>query len=100
MKPSSSTWTSWPSIVVTDMSRLLLAGHRQVGRERHGAPREQDVPVDPPERELPEVVDSGLLEQAERADHRERVLAGQRLDVVAEVDEHGPVVARLDEAVR
>ena len=78
----------------------LLPGHRHVRGERDGTPGHQHVPVDVPEGELAQVVGPGLLEEAERADVGERVLAGQRLGVVVEVDQHRLVVTGLHEAVR
>src|SRR5690606_32662175 len=101
MKPSSSTWISWPSIVVMGMSVLqaVFAGHGHVRRERDGTTGQQDVPVDPAEGQLAEVVGPGLLEQSHRPDHRHRVPPGQRLGVVVEVDEQRLVVPTLHEAV-
>src|SRR5690242_485200 len=72
-KPSGSTWTVWPAMVVTGIGLLLLwwsdvdrgvcsgrlgrhplARHRHAVGQREAAAWEQDVPVDPAERELPE----------------------------------------------
>ena len=41
----------------------------------------------------------GFLQQRERANTGQRVLAGQWLGVVVEVDQHALAVAGLDEAV-
>ncbi len=45
------------------------------------------------------MVHLGFLEQGEGADAGQRVVAGQRLDVVVEVDQQALAEARLDEAV-
>src|SRR6266508_6035806 len=91
----------FPHRMVTGMVSLLgvFAGHRHMRRQRDGPPGQQQVPVHPAERQLAPVVDLGLFEQGERADAANRVLAGQRLGVVVEVDEQALAVAGLHEAV-
>src|SRR5512138_195148 len=86
--PSPSTWISRPAMVVTGMAaslldlRLVLAGHGHVGRKRDAVTGQQDIPVHPSERQLPEVVERRLVKQSERAHLGQRVAARQRLDVV------------------
>src|SRR5690242_21400792 len=62
---------------------------------REVAPGEQAVPVDPLEQKLPGMVDARLTQQRQRAEP-----AGNRLDLVVEVDQQCLAAARLDEAVR
>src|SRR5450759_5827826 len=78
--------------------RRYLPLHRHVRGDRQVAAAEQDVPVHPAERELAQVVQPALLEQRHRTDDSERALAGERLRLVVEVDQHALAAARLDEA--
>src|SRR5215831_253137 len=104
-KPSASTSIEAPRIICAGMSGLLLGqrggwlgcGGCRVGCEpfaregharrdpRKAVSREHQVPVDPPERELAEVVEPGLLQQRQRPEN-EGEPAGHRLDGVVEVD--------------
>src|SRR6266699_215023 len=88
-KPSGSTSTLRSAIIVMvisssflDRDRMLLAGHGH-GRPDAGdlSPRQEPVPVEPLEHELPEVVEARFPEQRERA-RGGREAAGQRLDLV------------------
>src|SRR5512134_713065 len=106
--PSASRSTLVSAIIVaviTSSSRrrrrhVLLATERHRRPEaRDLPPREQRVPVDPLEHELPEVVQARLAQQREWPGGC-RVAPWERLGVVVEVDEQGLVEARLDEAVR
>src|ERR1041384_6448368 len=114
-KPSASTSIVAPRSVCADISGLLLgqcggwfvvcggeplAGEGQARRDaREVATREQQVPVDPPERELAEVVEPGLPQQRQRPED-EGEPAGHRLDRVVEVDQQRLGEAGFDETVR
>src|SRR3954469_13718843 len=106
-KPSSSTWISRPAIVVTGMALPfcialfgpVFSGHRHENRAWDGASGKQDVPVDPPERELAPVIDVRLLEKAERANSGHGVLARKRFGFVVEVDQNFFSATGFDEAV-
>src|SRR5579859_1308441 len=101
--PSSLTVTSWPAYVLVGISVPLpcdvLAGDRHPARHARYLPAgQQDVPVEPAEGELAEVVEPGLTQQRQPDPAREP--ARQRLGVVVEVDEQRLAEAALDEAVR
>ena len=102
--PSSLRSTSTPATVAVGMvspPRRVRAGacRRWAWSSRAGevAAGQQAVPVDRLEQELAEVVEPRLLQQ--RQADLGRVVAGQRLGVVVEVDEQRLVEPGLDEAV-
>ena len=87
-----------------DMVSPVVRWWRGLARSGHGradagdvTAGQQAVPVEPLEHELAEVVETRLLEQWQS--QPSRVVAGQRLGVVVEVDEQRLVEAGLDEAV-
>src|SRR5689334_22041759 len=93
-KPSPSTSTGASAIRVVVMSSSFSGGNRGalLACRRHRgadpgdlAAGQEGVPVDPLEGELAEVVEPRLLQ--EREPESRRKVAGQRLDVVVEVDQ-------------
>jgi hypothetical protein len=69
--------------------RVLARGRHRRADSRDLPSRQKRVPVDPLERELPEMVEPGLAEQ--RQAERGREVARERLGVVVEVDQQGSI---------
>ena len=76
---------------------LARHGHQRGHRDRPAL--EEQVPIRPLESQLADVIQVALLEEGEGAHTGDRVLAGERLSVVVEVDEQALAVTALDEAV-
>ena len=62
-------------------------------------PLSKHVPVDPLESQLAPVIDDTFAQQGERSHTRQGECAGQRFDIVVEINQHGFIEARLDVAI-
>ena len=100
-KPSASTLDGRAGEVAVLMRAPLVGAWAPSCGADAGdvAAGQQRVPVDRLEQQLGEVVGARLAQQRQRAEALRRVAAGQRLDVVVEVDQERLLESGLDEAV-
>ena len=67
---------------------------------RHRHALEQEVPVNPLEGELAQIIHVRFAQQREWADERQRVFSGNWLQVVIKIEQERLVISGFDEAVR
>ena len=70
-----------------------------MANSRHRHALEQQVPINPLECQLAEVVQPRFAQERKRTDPRQRILSFNRLHVVIEIEQERLAVTGLDEAV-
>jgi uncharacterized membrane protein YccC len=80
--------------VLPDSLRNYLACPAHLrGNAGHRDTPEQDIPIDKFHGQFAQVIEAGLLQQAERAHERKRIGAFHRIEVIIEIQEKGLAVA-------
>src|SRR6266542_2179431 len=71
-----------------------------VADSRHRHALEQEVPVNPLEGELAQIVHVRFAQQREWPDERQRIFSGNWLQVIIKIEQERLVVSGFDEAIR